>query len=64
MRFFLGMLFGALLLFVGVYLHDDHSSDPALHQGNMVNWTVVSEKWAAVKSRAQREWAQLSTTNL
>lgn len=64
MRFFLGMIVGALLLLVGAYIHDDHSSDPALRQGNMVNWTVVNEKWTAVKSRVQREWAQLSTTQL
>jgi hypothetical protein len=64
MRFFLGMIFGALLLLAGAYIHDDHSSDPALQQRNMVNWSVVSENWQSVKARVQREWAQLSTTKL
>jgi hypothetical protein len=30
----------------------------------MVNWNVVSENWQSVKSRVQREWAQLSTQKL
>ncbi|MCC6948230.1 MAG: hypothetical protein IT539_10735 [Bradyrhizobiaceae bacterium] len=64
MRFLLGMIFGAFLLFAGAYLHDDHSSDPALQQRNMVNWSVVSETWTAAKTRLQKEWTQLSSTKL
>jgi hypothetical protein len=64
MRFFLGMIFGALLLVAVAYIHDDHSSDAALQPRNMVNWNVVSENWQALKTRVQQEWAQLSTTRL
>jgi len=64
MRFLLGMIFGAFLLLAGAYLHDDHGSDPALQERNMVNWNVVSEKWTAAKVRVQEEWTQLSSTKL
>ena len=64
MRFFLGMIFGALLLLAAAYAHYNHSGDPAQMRGNMVNWTVVSDNWQSVKARVQREWAQLSTTKL
>jgi hypothetical protein len=64
MRFLLGMIFGALLLLFGAYVYDDHSSDPALQRRNMVNWSIVSENWTAMKSRMQREWANLSSTRL
>ena len=64
MRFLLGMIFGALLLVAGAYLYDNHGSDPAARQRNMVNWNVVSENWTAVKSRVQREWANISSIKL
>jgi hypothetical protein len=60
MRFLLGMIFGALLLLFGAYLHDNHSGDATARQNNMVNWSAVSGNWNAMKSRVQREWAQLS----
>lgn len=61
MRFLLGMIFGAFLLFAGVYAYDNHSADLAQRQGNIVNWDVVSDKWSAAKARVQKEWAQLSS---
>ena len=64
MRFLLGMIFGALFLILASYALDDHSADATAKQRNMVNWNVVSENWAAAKSRVQREWAQLSTMKL
>jgi hypothetical protein len=64
MRFFLGMIFGALLLIGVAYVLDNQSADAVAKQRNMVNWNVVSENWTAFKSRVQREWAQLSTRKL
>jgi hypothetical protein len=64
MRFLLGMIFGASLLVLSAHVSDDHTGDAARRQQNLVNWNVVAQKFTNVKTRVQREWAQLSTTRL
>jgi hypothetical protein len=57
MRFLLGLILGAFILGVSIYIHD---ANVGVGERNMVNWDVVSENWQAAKTRVQREWAQLS----
>lgn len=67
MRLFLGMILGALLLTVGVYIRDTMStssvaSGDVAHPGQtIVNWDVASSDWEALKSRAHRDWVNLSS---
>ena len=62
MRFLLGMIFGASLLVLAAHVADDHTGNSARKQQNLVNWEVVGQKFTTVKSRVQREWANLSST--
>ena len=64
MRFLLGMIFGASLLMLGAHVYDDHTGDSARRQHNLVNWEVVGEKFASLKTRVQRDWAGLSSIRL
>jgi hypothetical protein len=67
MRVFLGMILGALLLVVGVYLYDSMQTSTVANgevaQANrtIVNWDVASADWNAVKSRAHDDWIRLSS---
>jgi hypothetical protein len=67
MRLLLGMILGALLLGVGVYIYDSMAtSSVANGQVNqpgrtIVNWDVAATDWEALKARAQRDWVRISS---
>jgi hypothetical protein len=67
MRVFLGMILGALLLTVGVYIRDSMSTSTvasgqvAQAGRTIVNWDVAATDWDALKARAQNDWVKLSS---
>jgi hypothetical protein len=67
MRVFLGMILGALLLVVGVYIRDSMSTSTVasgqVAQSNrtIVNWDVAAADWSALKSRAHEDWVKISS---
>ena len=67
MQTVLGMILGALLLAVGVYIHDSmQTSSVANGQGadnsrTIVNWDVAQADWDALKTRAHDDWIRISS---
>jgi hypothetical protein len=67
MRVFLGMVLGALLLTLGVYLYDSMSTSSVANgqvaQANhtIVNWDVAATDWQALKQRTRQDWIKLSS---
>jgi hypothetical protein len=67
MRVFLGMILGALLLGVGVYLYDSMSTSSvangqvAQSSRTIVNWDVAASNWEALKQRTRQDWIKLSS---
>jgi hypothetical protein len=67
MRLLLGMILGALLLGVGVYIYDSMStSSVANGQVNqpgrtIVNWDVAATDWEALKARLHSDWVRISS---
>jgi hypothetical protein len=67
MRVFLGMILGALLLTVGVYIRDSMSTSTvasgqvAQVGRTIVNWDVAATDWNALKTRAHDDWIKLSS---
>ena len=67
MRVFLGMILGALLLTVGVYIRDSMSTSTvasgqvAQAGRTIVNWDVAATDWDALKTRAHDDWIKLSS---
>ena len=67
MRVFLGMILGALLLVLCVYLYDSQSTSPVANgqnastSGTLVNWDVAAADWHAVKTRVHQDWIRLSS---
>lgn len=67
MRVFLGMILGALLLTLGIYIYDSQSTSTvangqaATANRTIVNWDVAETQWNAVKRRAQDDWIKLSS---
>ncbi len=67
MRVFLGMILGALLLFVVVYAIDSMrtssvaSGQIAQSNRTIVNWDVVASDWHALKTRAHDDWIRISS---
>jgi hypothetical protein len=67
MRAFLGMILGALLLAMGVYITDSMSTSTVANgevaQANrtIVNWDIAAADWAALKLRAHNDWIRLSS---
>jgi hypothetical protein len=67
MRVFLGMIFGALLLVVGVYVYDSMSTSSvatgqtADGHRTIVNWDVATADWNLLKRRAHDDWVRLSS---
>ena len=66
MRVFVGMILGALLLIVGVYIRDAQSTstvangESASANRTIVNWDVAATDWSLLKRRAQDNWIKLS----
>jgi len=69
MRILFGMILGALLLGIGVYIHDwmQTSTDGEVARTNrtIVNWdvakTVAKDDWDAVLDRAHEGWVRISS---
>lgn len=66
MRTFIGMILGALILGVGVYLYDSMSTSSvangqvAQERRTIVNWDVAASEWQALKTRTHQDWIKLS----
>jgi hypothetical protein len=67
MRVFLGMILGALLLIVGVYVYDSMQTSPVANgqvteaNRTIVNWDVAAADWNLLKRRAHDDWVRLSS---
>jgi hypothetical protein len=67
MQFFLGMILGALLLVLGVYIYDSQSTSTvasgqaASANRTIVNWDVAASDWNLLKRRAHDDWIKLSS---
>jgi hypothetical protein len=65
MRFFLGMIVGALLLVGAVYLSDASISGPATtdaaEQRPMVNWDVVDHNWQNFTHGVRNTWNRIAS---
>ena len=67
MRIFLGMILGALLLTVGVYIYDSQSTSTvasgqsASANRTIVNWDVAAADWNKLKNRAHEDWVKISS---
>ncbi|WP_108512143.1 hypothetical protein [Bradyrhizobium algeriense] len=67
MRTFVGMILGALLLVLGVYVYDSMrtssvaSGQVAQANRTLVNWDVAAEDWKALKARAHEDWVKISS---
>lgn len=58
MRLLLGILIGALLTVVGVYVLDSRAD--GVEQKRMVNWDVVGERVNGLTEGARRIWADFT----
>ena len=67
MRVFLGMILGALLLIVGVYIYDSQTTSTVANgqtasaNRTIVNWDVAASDWNLLKRRAHDDWIKLSS---
>ena len=67
MRVFLGMILGALLLVIAVYIYDSQSTssvangESASSTKTIVNWDVAAADWRAFKTRVHQDWIKLSS---
>jgi hypothetical protein len=66
MRVFLGMILGALLLTLGVYVYDSMSTSSVANgqvaaNRTIVNWDVAATDWEALKVRTKQDWIKLSS---
>lgn len=67
MQTFFGMILGAVLLAVGVYVYDSlqtssvANGEVAQTNRTIVNWDVVASDWLALKTRAHEDWARISS---
>ncbi len=65
MKTLFGMILGALLLGVGVYIYDSMqtSANGEVAQTNrtIVNWDVAKADWDALKARAHNDWVRISS---
>ncbi|MDB5504997.1 MAG: hypothetical protein JWR89_4899 [Tardiphaga sp.] len=66
MRMFVGMILGALMLTLGVYIYDSMSTSSvangqvAQERRTIVNWDVAATEWSALKTRTQKDWIKLT----
>jgi hypothetical protein len=64
---FLGMILGALLLVVGVYVYDSMNTSSVANgkvaeaNRTIVNWDVAATDWQALKARAHEDWIRISS---
>lgn len=68
MRFFLGVILGAVLTVGVAYVYDSRATGRVETTGSvaaqsgrqMVNWDVVETNWRALQQRAKDTWSNLS----
>ena len=58
MRLFFGIILGVMITIGGAYIHD-LSAEPASTTGKMVNWDVVSARWASVTGQVRQMTSQV-----
>lgn len=65
MKTLFGMILGALMLGVGVYIHDamqtSSNSESAATNRTIVNWDVAKADWDALVDRAHKDWVRISS---
>jgi hypothetical protein len=67
MQTFLGMILGAVLLALGVYIYDSMQTSSVANgqvaQTNrtIVNWDVVDTNWRALRAHAHDDWVRISS---
>ncbi len=67
MQTFFGMILGALLLFVGVYIYDSMQTSSvangqvAATNRTIVNWDVARADWDLLVDRAHKDWVRISS---
>jgi len=67
MRVFLGMILGALLLVLCVYVYDSQSTSSVANgqsastSRTIVNWDIAAADWHALKTRVHQDWIRLSS---
>ena len=67
MQTFLGMILGAVLLVLGVYVYDSVQTSTVANgpvaQTNrtIVNWDVVANDWNSLKTHAHEDWVRISS---
>jgi hypothetical protein len=67
MQTFLGMILGAVLLVLGVYIYDSVQTSTVANgpvaQTNrtIVNWDVVASDWNSLKTQAHEDWVRISS---
>lgn len=70
MQTVLGMILGALLLAVAVYIYDSmqtssvangQAANQVATNRTIVNWDVAKADWEALKARAHHDWARISS---
>jgi hypothetical protein len=67
MQTFLGMILGAVLLVLGVYIYDSVQTSTVANgpvaQTNrtIVNWDVVASDWNSLKAHAHEDWVRISS---
>jgi hypothetical protein len=67
MQTFLGMILGAVLLVLGVYVYDSVQTSTVANgpvaQTNrtIVNWDVVASDWNSLKTHAHDDWVRISS---
>ena len=67
MQVLLGMILGALLLIIGVYVYDSQSTSTVANgtsastNRTLVNWDVAAADWRAFKERAHEDWVRISS---
>ena len=67
MQTFLGMILGAVLLVLGVYISDSVQTSTVANgpvaQTNrtIVNWDVVASDWNSLKTHAHDDWVRISS---
>lgn len=67
MRTVLGMILGALLLALGVYIYDSMQTSSVANgqvaetNRTIVNWDVVASDWHSLKTHAHDDWIRISS---
>jgi hypothetical protein len=67
MRTLFGMILGAVLLALCVYVYDSLQTSSVANGGvaetnrTIVNWDVVAADWNVLKTRAHEDWVRISS---